>query len=103
MESRQSLSFHKLVGGTLTLLDISALGFYALWFVAHDAAVDRSEEHGFDPQQLLANAYWLWAFANATLLFLIVLNVVLIVGWRRQRNQNHQAQPPRPDSQPIGR
>ncbi|MBE6483083.1 MAG: cell surface protein [Actinomyces ruminicola] len=97
MDTRQPRSFHKLAGGALALLDISVLGFYALWFVAHDAAVDRSEEHGFDPQQLLANAYWLWAFANATLVCLIALNVILIVGWRRSRRREQLALPgPRP-------
>lgn len=94
-------SFHEFTCGVLVLLDISVLGFYLLWFAADTAAVNRAEESGLDPQQFLANSHWLWVFANATLVCLIALNVVLIVGWRRQRNQNYQEQPTR-DSQATG-
>ncbi|MBE6481059.1 MAG: hypothetical protein E7Z94_01530 [Actinomyces ruminicola] len=47
--------------------------------------------HGFDPQQLPANHNWLWLFANVTLVCLIVLNVILIREWRRQRRQEQLA------------
>jgi len=90
MDSRQRPphSFRSLVGGVLVLLDISALGFYALWFIADNAAVNRAEEHGIDPQQLLPNDNWLWLFANATLVCLIVLNVILVIGrWRSGRQE----------------
>ncbi|WP_147680179.1 cell surface protein [Actinomyces ruminicola] len=81
----QSGRFHGLVGGALLLLDVSAVGFYILWFIADNEAAIRAEAHGFDPQQLLANGNWLWLFANATLICLIVFNVILIRGWWRQR------------------
>ena len=96
-------SFHELAGGALVLLDVSVVGFYALWFAADTAAVNRAEERGLDPQQLLVNSHWLWAFANATLVCLVALNVILIAGWRRHRKQENQEQPVQPDLLPIER
>ncbi|MDU0348933.1 cell surface protein [Actinomyces sp. MRS3W] len=74
----------------LILLDLSACCFYALWFIADNAAANRAERYGLDLQQLLPNGNLMWLFANAMLVCLVILNALLIVGWRRQRYRRHE-------------
>ena len=71
----------------LVALNVSVVCFYGLWQVADTIAVNRAEEHGFDPQQLLPHFVLFWLAAQATLLSLLALDVLVIVAWRRARRR----------------
>ena len=51
------------------------------------AAVNRAEEHGFDPSQLLPYDTPFWFAAHASLLSLLALDVLAFLAWRRSRSQ----------------
>ena len=71
----------------LTALNISVISLFVLWSIADTAAVNRAEEHGFDPNQLLPYDTPFWFAAHASLLSLLALDVLAFLAWRRSRSQ----------------
>ena len=71
----------------LAALNVSVIRFFVLWSNADTAAVNRAEEHGFDPNQLLPHATPCWFAAHASLLSLLALDVLAFLAWRRSRSQ----------------
>lgn len=85
MGEQQDVALRGAIVAVLVVLNMSVVGFYALWEVADTIAVNRAEEHGFDPQQLLPHFVPFWFAAQASLLSLLALDVLMIVAWRRRR------------------
>ena len=85
MEEQRDVALRGAIVAVLVVLNMSVVGFYALWEVADTIAVNRAEEHGFDPQQLLPHFVPFWFAAQASLLSLLALDVLMIVAWRRRR------------------
>ena len=85
MGEQQDVALRGAIVAVLVVLNMSVVGFYALWEVADTIAVNRAEEHGFDPQQLLPHNILFWLAAQASLLSLLALDVLMIVAWRRRR------------------
>ena len=71
--------------GALAALNVTVASFFVLWSNADSAAVNRAEEHGFDPNQLLPHATPFWFAAHASLLSLLALDVLAFLAWRRSR------------------
>ena len=71
----------------LAALNASVISFFVLWSIADTAAVNRAEEHGFDPSQLLPHDLPFWFAAHASLLSLLALDVLAFLAWRRSRSQ----------------
>ena len=71
----------------LAALNISVISFFVLWSNADAEAVNRAEEHGFDPSQLLPHDTPFWFAAHASLLSLLALDVLAFLAWRRSRSQ----------------
>ena len=71
----------------LAALNISVISFFVLWSMADTAAVNRAEEHGFDPSQLLPYDTPFWFAAHASLLSILALDVLSFLAWRRSRSQ----------------
>ena len=71
----------------LAALNVSVISFFVLWSNADTAAVNRAEEHGFDPSQLLPYDIPFWFAAHASLLSLLALDVLAFLAWRRSRSQ----------------
>ena len=71
----------------LAALNASVVSFFVLWSNADTAAVNRAEEHGFDPNQLLPHDTPFWFAAHASLLSLLALDVLAFLAWRRSRSQ----------------
>mgnify|MGYP000888901644 FL=1 len=95
MGEQQDVALRRVIVAVLVVLNISVVCFYALWEVADTIAVNRVEEHGFDPQQLLPHNILFWLAAQASLLSLLALDVLAIVAWRRRwRWQKPQTTPP---------
>ena len=69
----------------LAALNVSVISFFVLWSNADTAAVNRAEEHGFDPSQLLPYDTPFWFAAHASLLSLLALDVLAFLAWRRSR------------------
>ena len=69
----------------LAALNVSVISFFVLWSMADTAAVNRAEEHGFDPSQLLPYDIPFWFAAHASLLSLLALDVLAFLAWRRSR------------------
>ena len=67
----------------LAALNVSVISFYVLWSIADSITVNRAEEHGFDPNQLLPHAIPFWFAAHASLLSLLTLDVLVFRAWRR--------------------
>jgi hypothetical protein avisC_03421 len=85
MGEQQDVALRRVIVAILVVLNISVVCFYVLWEVADTIAVNRAEEHGFDPQQLLPHNILFWLAAQASLLSLLALDVLMIVAWRRRR------------------
>ena len=85
MGEQQDVALRRVIVAVLVVLNISVVCFYVLWEVADTIAVNRVEEHGFDPQQLLPHNILFWLAAQASLLSLLALDVLMIVAWRRRR------------------
>ena len=85
MGEQQDVALRRVIVAVLVVLNISVVCFYVLWEVADTIAVNRAEEHGFDPQQLLPHNILFWLAAQASLLSLLALDVLMIVAWRRRR------------------
>ena len=71
----------------LAALNVAVISFYVLWSIADSITVNRAEEHGFDPNQLLPHASPFWFAAHASLLALLALDVLVFMAWRRPRSQ----------------
>lgn len=71
----------------LAALNVTVVSFFVLWSNADTAAVNRAEEHGFDPSQLLPYDIPFWFAAHASLLSLLALDVLAFLTWRRSRSQ----------------
>ena len=84
MGEQQDVALRRVIVAVLVVLNISVVCFYVLWEVADTIAVNRVEEHGFDPQQLLPHNILFWLAAQASLLSLLALDVLMIVAWRRR-------------------
>ena len=84
MGEQQDVALRRVIVAILVVLNISVVCFYVLWEVADTIAVNRAEEHGFDPQQLLPHFVPFWFAAQASLLSLLALDVLAIVAWRRR-------------------
>ena len=74
----------------LATLNASVVSFFVLWSNADTAAVNRAEEHGFNPSQLLPHATPFWFAAHASLLSLLALDVLAFLAWRRSRRHAPQ-------------
>lgn len=75
----------KTSGAALVALNVAVTGFYVLWHIADSAAVARAEDAGFDGAQLLPNWELLWMAAHASLLMMLVVDVLAIMWYRRFR------------------
>lgn len=84
MGEQQDVALRRVIVAVLVVLNISVVCFYVLWEVADTIAVNRAEEHGLDPQQLLPHNILFWLAAQASLLSLLALDVLAIVAWRRR-------------------
>ena len=85
MGEQQDVALRGAIVAVLVVLNMSVVGFYGLWFRANTITGIRAEEHGFDPQQLLPHFVPFWFAAQASLLSLLALDVLMIVAWRRRR------------------
>ena len=85
MGEQQDVALRRVIVAVLVVLNISVVCFYVLWEVADTIAVNRAEEHGLDPQLLLPHNILFWLAAQASLLSLLALDVLMIVAWRRRR------------------
>ena len=59
-DSNLTISSRPMFFSVLAALNASVVSFFVLWSMADTAAVNRAEEHGFDPSQLLPHdtPYW---------------------------------------------
>ncbi|VEI18485.1 cell surface protein [Actinomyces viscosus] len=71
----------------LAALNVTVISFYVLWSIADTIAVNRAEEHGFDPQQLLPHNLLFWCAAQASVLSLLILDILVFLAWHRSRSQ----------------
>ena len=86
-DSNLTISSRPMFFSVLAALNASVVSFFVLWSMADTAAVNRAEEHGFDPNQLLPHATPFWFAAHASLLSLLALDVLAFLAWRRSRSQ----------------
>ena len=86
-EQQHDIALRRAVAAVLVVLNVSVICFYGLWQVADTIAVNRAEEHGFDPQQLLPHGTLFWFAAHASLLSLLALDALVVVAWRRVRRR----------------
>ena len=86
-DSNLTISSRPAFFSMLAALNTSVISFFVLWSNADAEAVNRAEEHGFDPNQLLPHATPFWFAAHASLLSLLALDVLAFLAWRRSRSQ----------------
>ncbi|OLO63564.1 cell surface protein [Actinomyces oris] len=86
-DSNLTISSRPMFFSVLAALNASVISFFVLWSNADTAAVNRAEEHGFDPSQLLPYDIPFWFAAHASLLSLLALDVLTFLAWRRSRSQ----------------
>ena len=86
-DSNLTISSRPAFFSVLAALNTSVISFFVLWSNADTAAVNRAEEHGFDPSQLLPHDIPFWFAAHASLLSLLALDVLTFLAWRRSRSQ----------------
>ena len=86
-DSNLTISSRPAFFSVLAALNVSVISFFMLWSNADTAAVNRAEEHGFDPSQLLPYDIPFWFAAHASLLSLLALDVLAFLAWRRSRSQ----------------
>ena len=84
-DSNLTISSHPAFLSVLAALNASVISFFVLWSNADAEAVNRAEEHGFDPSRLLPHATPFWFAAHASLLSLLALDVLAFLAWRRSR------------------
>ena len=103
MGEQQDVALRRVIVAVLVVLNISVVCFYVLWEVADTIAVNRAEEHGLDPQQLLPHNILFWLAAQASLLSLLALDVLAIVAWRRRRRWQKPQTAVNDSSEPVSR
>ena len=103
MGEQQDVALRGAIVAVLVVLNMSVVCFYVLWEVADTIAVNRVEEHGFDPQQLLPHNILFWLAAQASLLSLLALDVLAIVAWRRRRRWQKLQTAVNDSSEPVSR
>ena len=103
MGEQQDVALRRVIVAVLVVLNISVVCFYVLWEVADTIAVNRAEEHGLDPQQLLPHNILFWRAAQASLLSLLALDVLAIVAWRRRRRWQKPQTAVNDSSEPVSR
>ena len=86
-DSNLTISSRPMFFSVLAALNASVISFFVLWSMADTAAVNRAEEHGFDPSQLLPHDIPFWFAAHASLLSLLALDVLAFLAWRRSRRR----------------
>ena len=86
-DSNLTISSRLAFFSVLAALNVSVISFFVLWSMADTAAINRAEEHGFDPSQLLPYDIPFWFAAHASLLSLLALDVLAFLAWRRSRSQ----------------
>ena len=101
MEEQRDVALRGAIVAVLVVLNMSVVCFYVLWEVADTIAVNRVEEHGFDPQQLLPHNILFWLAAQASLLSLLALDVLAIVAWRRRRRWQKPQTAVNDSSEPV--
>ena len=79
-DSNLTISSRPAFLSVLAALNASVISFFVLWSNADAEAVNRAEEHGFDPHYLP-----FWFAAHASLLSLLALDVLAFLAWRRSR------------------
>lgn len=84
-DSNLTISSRPMFFSVLAALNASVVSFFVLWSMADTAAVNRAEEHGFDPSQLLPYDLPFWFAAHASLLSLLALDILAFLAWRRSR------------------
>ena len=89
-DSNLTISSRPAFFSVLAALNVSVISFFMLWSMADTAAVNRAEEHGFDPSQLLPYDIPFWFAAHASLLSLLALDVLALLAWRRSRRHAPQ-------------
>ena len=89
-DSNLTISSRPAFFSVLAALNVSVISFFMLWSNADTAAVNRAEEHGFDPSQLLPYDTPFWFAAHASLLSLLALDVLAFLAWRRSRRHAPQ-------------
>ena len=93
-EQQQDIALRRAVVAVLVVLNVSVICFYGLWQAADTIAVNRAEEHGFDPQQLLPHDMLFWFAAQASLLSLLAFDaLVIVIVWRRARRRRQDPRP----------
>ena len=93
MGEHQDVALRRVIVAVLVVLNMSVICFYGLWQVADTIAVNRAEEHGFDPQQLLPHGTLFWFAAHASLLSLLALDALVVVARRRARRRRRNPLP----------
>ena len=86
-DSNLTISSRPAFLSVLAALNASVISFFVLWSMADTAAINRAEEHGFDPGQLLPHDLPFWLAAHASLLSLLALDVLAFLAWCRSRSQ----------------
>ena len=89
-DSNLTISSRPAFFSVLAALNVSVISFFMLWSNADTAAVNRAEEHGFNPSQLLPHDTPFWFAAHASLLSLLALDVLAFLAWRRSRRHAPQ-------------
>ena len=102
-EQQQDIALRRAVVAVLVVLNVSVICFYGLWASANTITGNRAEEHGFDPQQLLPNFVPFYFAAQASLLSLLALDVLMIVAWRRRRRWQKLQTAVNDSSEPVSR
>ena len=93
-EQQQDIALRRAVVAVLVVLNVSVICFYGLWQAADTIAVNRAEEHGFDPQQLLPHFVPFWFAAQASMLSLLAFDaLVIVIVWRRVRRHRQDLRP----------
>ena len=93
-EQQQGIALRRAVVAVLVVLNVSVICFYGLWQAADTITVNRAEEHGFDPQQLLPHDMLFWFAAQASLLSLLAFDaLVIVIVWRQVRRRRQDPRP----------
>ena len=87
MSHRPARVLDGLGGLILAVLNVAVVTFYATWFAADAAAINKMETStSVDPSVMLPNSSLMWVAAHASLIALLALDAVVaakVVGARR--------------------
>lgn len=82
---------------TLAALNVAVFVFYATWWIADNEATARVEtDTSVDFSQMLPNANLMWLAAHATLLLVILLDVVAVKWMAESRKSRRRPDEPVP-------